>query len=30
MKIGSENPKHTGGRDIMVWDGKFIHYNGRK
>ncbi|MGZ5077067.1 MAG: hypothetical protein ACXV9R_10635, partial [Methylobacter sp.] len=22
--------KHTGGRDIVVWDGRFIYYNGQK
>ncbi len=26
----SIDPKHLGGRDIIVWDGKSIYYNGRK
>jgi|GEM_PF-1926794 hypothetical protein len=24
------DPRHTGGRDIMVWDGKFYSYDGRR
>lgn len=28
-KVGAD-PKHTGGRDIMVWDGNSIYYDGRK
>jgi len=28
-KVGAD-PKHTGGRDIMVWDGNSIAYDGRK
>lgn len=28
-KVGAD-PRHTGGRDIMVWDGNSIYYDGRK
>lgn len=28
-KVGAD-PKHTGGRDIIVWDGNAIYYDGRK
>ncbi|HWP12843.1 MAG TPA: hypothetical protein VNN06_13540 [Ramlibacter sp.] len=28
-KVGAD-PKHTGGRDIMIWDGNSFYYNGRK
>lgn len=28
-KVGAD-PKHTGGRDIIVWDGNALYYDGRK
>ncbi|TRW95586.1 hypothetical protein [Candidatus Methylobacter oryzae] len=26
----STDSKHTGGRDIVIWDGRFLYYDGRK